>query len=84
MDSTYKTTDFNWPLFHVVSQTPLGSNSTICLCLIKTETIPQFSWILTQLKKIMLQLGCSHPCGIVTDRDLALTAAVDNVFSSTP
>jgi len=84
MDSTYKTNAFNWLLFHVVSQTPFGSNFTIYLCFIKTETIPQFTWILTQIKQIMLQLGCSPPCAIVTDRDLALTAAMDNVFSSTP
>ena len=76
MDSTYKTNAFNWPLFHVVSQTPFGSNITVCLCFIKTETIPQFTWILTQLKQIMLQVGCSPPFAIVTDRDLALTAAV--------
>ena len=84
MDSTYKTNAFNWTLFHAVSQTPFGSNFTVCLCFIKRETIPQFTWILTQLKQIMLQLGCSPPCEIVTDRDLALTAAVDNVFPSTP
>ena len=84
MDSTYKTNSFKWPLSHVVSQTPFGSSFTVCLCFIKTETIPQFTWMLTQLKPIMLQLRCSPPCAIVNDRDLALTAAVVNVFSSTP
>lgn len=78
MDVTYKTTMFETPLLQIVGVT--STNKTFCVAFVfmHKEKISNYTWALKCLLSLMDK--CLHPRVIVTDRDLALMRACNNVF----
>ncbi|GAB2303703.1 hypothetical protein Dimus_038799 [Dionaea muscipula] len=78
MDTTYKTNRFDLPLLEVVGVVPMGQNFHVAFAFIKNEKKDSFVWALQKLKTLF-----GTPAGpgvIVTDRDLVLMNAVQEVF----
>ncbi|KAJ9543670.1 hypothetical protein OSB04_023377 [Centaurea solstitialis] len=78
MDATYKTNRYKMPLLEIVGVT--STNLTFCIAFVfmHKEKEPNYTWALNCLKKTMD--GCPSPRVIVTDRELALMKACNNVF----
>ncbi|KAJ9552999.1 hypothetical protein OSB04_017044 [Centaurea solstitialis] len=78
MDATYKTNTYRMPLLEIVGVT--STNMTFCIAFVfmHKENENNYTWALNCLKKTME--GCASPRVIVTDRELALMKACNNVF----
>lgn len=78
MDATYKVNQYNMPLFHMVGFDCNYRTFTAGWCFLSNEDIEAYSWTLGRLAEHL------HPHGgpqvIVTDRELALMAAIEIVF----
>lgn len=75
IDSTYKTNRFNMPLVQIAGLDNSNRTFIIGNAFIKNEKIENYSWILSQLKKLVF---CDKmPTIVSTDRDLALMTAVN-------
>ena len=78
MDCTYKTNRFKLPLLNVAGITCTNRTFFGCFCLLSSETEPSYRWALGQVSEIYD--GQQKPTVIVTDRERALLAAIQNVF----
>nr|CCA18072.1 Pc21g00130 putative [Albugo laibachii Nc14] len=80
MDCTYKTNKYRLPLLHIVGMTSFNSHFSVGFCFLKEEKQSDYTWALSKLATIWTPE--TRPGLIVTDRELALMAAIDKVFSS--
>ena len=76
MDSTYKTNMFKMPMFEVVGVTSTDLTYSVGFGFEKEEN---FIWVLKMLRKLLTS-KMNMPKVIVTDRDMSLMKAVENVF----
>jgi len=74
LDCTYKTNRFKMPLLNIIGVTNLDTIFTVAFCFMKSETQIDYEWALNQLRYIY---GDNYPRVMLTDRELALTNAID-------
>ncbi|KAL0217123.1 hypothetical protein RCL1_007606 [Eukaryota sp. TZLM3-RCL] len=79
LDCTYRTNVNNMPLLHGVGMTCLNTTFSAFFCLLRDETQSSYMWALKQLQNILI----SPPAVVVTDRELALMNALQDVFPYT-
>ncbi|XP_052289406.1 uncharacterized protein LOC127899726 [Citrus sinensis] len=80
MDCTYKTNMYDFPLLEVVGVTSTEMTFSVYFAYIEREREDNYSWALDKLKGFM---GNNMlPSVIVTDREVALMNAIQNVFST--
>ncbi|XP_074271469.1 protein FAR1-RELATED SEQUENCE 5-like [Silene latifolia] len=80
MDSTYKTNIYKNPLIEMVGVTPTGSSFLIACSMIPTESDENYKWLLRKLAAILDVTGVASPSVFVTDRELGLISALEQVF----
>ncbi|XP_074299634.1 uncharacterized protein LOC141630777 [Silene latifolia] len=80
MDSTYKTNIYRNPLIEMVGVTPMGSSFLIACAMIPTESDVNYKWLLRKLAAILDATGVASPAVFVTDRELGLISALEQVF----
>nr|KAJ0211591.1 hypothetical protein LSAT_V11C400199230 [Lactuca sativa] len=78
MDATYKTNKYNLPFLEIVGVTSTRLTFSIAFAFMHSEKTSNYAWALTCLKLTINDSFC--PCVIVTDRDLALMKACEDVF----
>ncbi|KAL9409227.1 hypothetical protein AB3S75_047588 [Citrus x aurantiifolia] len=78
MDCTYKTNRYAFPLLEVVGVTSTEMTFSVCFAYIEREREDNYSWALDKLKGFMD--NNMLPSVIVTDREVALMNAIQNVF----
>ena len=78
MDATYKTNKYNLPFLEIVGVTSTNKTFSIAFAFMHNEQISNYRWTLTCLKLTINNSFC--PRVIVTDRDLALMKACEDVF----
>ncbi|KAE8996750.1 hypothetical protein PR001_g19771 [Phytophthora rubi] len=84
MDCTYRTNRFNMPLFNIVGVTGMNTTIHIAQVFLIGEEEQDFQWALRQLEHLLSQQGIPPPQVFLTDRDLALLNALEEVFPDTP
>ncbi|XP_074304867.1 protein FAR1-RELATED SEQUENCE 4-like, partial [Silene latifolia] len=80
MDSTYKTNVYKNPLIEMVGVTPTGSSFLIACSMIPTESNVNYKWLLRKLYAILDATGVASFAVFVTDRELGLISALEQVF----
>ena len=80
MDCTYKTNAFNMPLLNIVGVTSLSTTFTVGYVLLPQEQESDYSWALRCLRDA-IQVT---PGVVLTDCELALLRANNEVFPTTP
>jgi len=83
MDCTYKTNKYKMPLLTIVGQTSIGTTFHVGFAFLESERPEDYAWVLKHLKDASGALGLPDPDVIVTDRDLALMQAIEEVFPNT-
>jgi hypothetical protein len=78
MDCTYKTNRFRMPLLHIIGMTSFNTTFTVGFCFLAMERFENYMWAMSKLSKVWKN-GCV-PNVIVTDRELALMNAIQQVF----
>jgi hypothetical protein len=78
MDCTYKTNKYNMNLLDVVGITSFNTTFFVCFVFLPEETEPWYTWALTRLKELYLDIEVPKVIGI--DRDLALKNALECLF----
>jgi len=79
-DNTFKTNRFNMALNVFVVVDTDGKNRLVACCLMSTEKIEDFSWILQQL---LIASDGRYPHVIIVDEDRAMESACDEVIPYT-
>lgn len=82
VDSTYKTNKHNMPLFQMVGMDSSRKTFCIAFAFLTAETKENFKWALQQLKNLFIN-GDYRASVVVTDRDLALVGAVEEILPET-
>nr|CCA25904.1 Pc21g00130 putative [Albugo laibachii Nc14] len=80
MDCIHKTNKYRLPILHIVGMTSFNSHFSVGFCFLKEEKQSDYTWALSKLAIIWTPE--TRPGVIVTDRELALMAAIDKLFSS--
>ena len=81
-DCTYKTNIYEMPLLHITTNTPSGSTFSIAFCLMLNEKKEAYQWALKTLFEWIQPF--LQPPVMITDRDLALIAAIEEDFPLLP
>ncbi|XP_012833854.1 PREDICTED: protein FAR-RED ELONGATED HYPOCOTYL 3-like [Erythranthe guttata] len=82
LDSTYKTNQYKLPLLEIVGVTPVGKIFTVAVAFLRHENEDHYTWVLQKLKRLFPPQ--TLPSAIVTDRELGLIKALENVFPTVP
>ena len=77
MDCTYKTNVYNLPLLEVVGVTGEGTTFLAAAVFMAAEREADYVWALRTLRE---KLGGRYPAVVLSDRDLAFTNAIAEVF----
>ncbi|KAK9151088.1 hypothetical protein Syun_009397 [Stephania yunnanensis] len=80
MDCTYKTNRYRMPMLEIDDITSTHLTFSIGFAFISSESHVNYVWALENLRSILD--GWLKPDVFVTDRDLALISAIEEVFSS--
>jgi len=78
MDATYKTNKYNMPFLQIIGITSTKKTYSIAFAFMHDETEESYVWVLKSLKSMLDE--CMQPRVIVTDRELALMSACQQVF----
>lgn len=78
LDCTYKTNRFRMPLCHIVGMTPTNHTFSIALCFMQNKLTESYIWVLQTLFS-WLSLPPNHQPILITNRDLALLAAINSI-----
>lgn len=84
MDCTYSTNYFDMTLLNIIGNTGMNKTVHLAQAFLNRETFNDFLWTMTELKKLLTKHGIPFPQVIFTDRDLALSNALEIVFPSIP
>ena len=76
MDCTYKTNRYGLPLLNIVGVTATGNSFNIAFAFLQNEKQSCYVWALNAFKSCVNH----EPAVVVTDRELALMAALSEVF----
>ncbi|XP_012839916.1 PREDICTED: uncharacterized protein LOC105960297 [Erythranthe guttata] len=82
LDSTYKTNQCKLPLLEIVGVTPVGKKFTVGVVFMRHENEEHYTWVLQRLKRLFPPH--TLPSALVTDRELGLLTAIENVFPTVP
>ncbi|XP_012832675.1 PREDICTED: protein FAR-RED ELONGATED HYPOCOTYL 3-like [Erythranthe guttata] len=82
LDSTYKTNQYKLPLLEIVGVTPVGKFFTVGVVFMRHENEEHYTWVLQRLKRLFPPH--TLPSALVTDRELGLLKAIENVFPTVP
>ncbi|KAK5772236.1 hypothetical protein PVK06_048516 [Gossypium arboreum] len=77
-DATYKTNKYDLPFVQIVGVTSTNKTFSIAFAFIINEKEENYNWALTYLKLTLEE--CMYPRVIVTDRELVLMNACQQVF----
>lgn len=80
MDATYKTNRFHQPLINICGS--LGNNMTpqLALSFVSGEKEADYKWVLECIKELIKKKDLPKPRCFVTDRELALMNALEDMF----
>ncbi|KAK9148341.1 hypothetical protein Scep_007098 [Stephania cephalantha] len=78
MDCTYKTNRYRMPLLEIVGITSTHLTFSVGFAFLSSESHGNYVWALEKLRSILD--GWPKPDVFVTDRDLALISAIEEVF----
>ncbi|KAJ0827527.1 putative MULE transposase domain, FHY3/FAR1 family [Helianthus annuus] len=78
IDATYKTHLYNLPFVQVVGMTLTNQLFSVAHALISAEKAENYILVLERIKSMLVD--CTEPRVIITDRDLALMNACEQVF----
>ncbi|TYH25008.1 hypothetical protein ES288_A03G135500v1 [Gossypium darwinii] len=78
VDATYKTNKYDLAFVQIVGVTSTNKTFSIAFAFIINEKEENYNWALTCLKLTLEE--CMYPCVFVTDRELALMNACQQVF----
>jgi len=81
LDATYKTNAYGLPLLEIVGLTSTNKTFCVAFAFLQNEREDNFTWVLDCLRRTLD--GYMLPRVIVTDRELALMNACENVFLNT-
>ena len=87
LDCTYKTNRFQLPLLSMVGLNAMGKSFFIAFAFLQDETEERYAWAMEQLRSLFQNLGNRYKTGpevFVSDRDLALLAAIRSQFPQIP
>jgi hypothetical protein len=76
LDCTYKTNKYRIPLLHICGTSCNNKNFSVAFCFLKEETKDYYTWVLANFKRVLRTNQIKTPQVFMTDRDLALMAAV--------
>lgn len=76
-DTTYKTNRYNMPFAPIVGVTGHGNICIFACAFLGDETTETFKWV---FETFLTAMGGKHPETIITDQDLAMRAAIRQVF----
>nr|BAC10390.1 far-red impaired response-like protein [Oryza sativa Japonica Group]BAD31841.1 far-red impaired response-like protein [Oryza sativa Japonica Group] len=76
-DTTYKTNRYNMPFAPIVGVTGHGNICIFACAFLGDETTETFKWV---FETFLTAMGRKHPETIITDQDLAMRAAIRQVF----
>ena len=79
MDITYKTNKYRLSMLEIVGMTSTECTFEVAFAYIESERKEKIYWVLEKLKGMFIKEGL-FPQVILTDRDLALMNAIENVF----
>lgn len=79
-DTTYNTNRYNMKFAPFVGVTGHGDNCLFGCAFLKDETAETFEWVFKQFLECM---AGKHPKTIITDQDMAMRAAIRNIFPNT-
>jgi len=80
IDATYKTNRYRLPLVIITGVTALNTSFYVGMAFIDGESIPNYEWVLEQLRELYQKLNCAFPTVILTDHEQALINASSTVF----
>ena len=78
IDATYNTNMYNMAFVQVVGMASTNQSFSIAHAFLSSEKIDNYIWLLERIRSMLDK--CMEPRVIVTDRDLALMNACDEVF----
>ncbi|TYG64513.1 hypothetical protein ES288_D06G114100v1 [Gossypium darwinii] len=78
VDATYKMNKYDLSFVQIVGVTSTNKTFSVAFAFIINEKVENYNWALTCLKLTLEE--CMYPCVIVTDRELALMNACQQVF----
>nr|XP_043639659.1 protein FAR1-RELATED SEQUENCE 5-like [Erigeron canadensis] len=78
IDATYKTNPYNMPFVEIVGVTSTSNTFSIAFAFIHSEKTANYKWVLDCLKLTLDE--CMLPRVIVTDKEMALVNACNEVF----
>ncbi|KAK9677636.1 hypothetical protein RND81_11G157200 [Saponaria officinalis] len=78
IDSTYKTNKYGMPLVEFIGVTPSGKNFSIGYAIVTSEDENGYRWCLEKIRSLLPENV--SPSVVVTDRELALTNMIAEVF----
>jgi hypothetical protein len=81
LDCTYKTNQFWMPLLNICSVIDNRKTAQTALCLLSGEKESDYTWAMRHFRDLMSENNIPEPISWVTDRELALMNALDNIFS---
>ena len=79
LDCTYKTNKFGLPLLNVVGLSSVYKTFTACFVFLRSETVEDYAWALERFRELVTV----EPQVLVTDRELALMNAIQDIFPKT-
>ena len=80
LDCTYKTNAYEMPFLDIVGISTTGTTFFAGLCFMDAEEIEDYVWALVRLKLLYQRLRIAYPGVLVTDREPAVAAAIQEVF----
>ena len=79
-DTTYMTNRYNLPFAPFVGITGHGQSCLFACAFLHDETVDTFKWVFQTFLEAM---GGKHPQTIITDQDMAMKSAIEQVFINT-
>lgn len=80
LDATYKTNKHNLPLLVITGVTALNTSFYVGFAFMKAEHIPDYQWVLQQLRDLYDELDIPFPVVLLTDSQDSLISACGLVF----
>ncbi|KAJ3705596.1 hypothetical protein LUZ61_009301 [Rhynchospora tenuis] len=81
MDCTYKTNRYKMPLLNIIGMTSFNTSFFSAFVFLKRERTEDYIWALRMFKETLGEVN--QPLVVITDRELALINAIQDVFPST-
>jgi len=80
LDCTYKTKKFKMPLLHIAGVSGNNKLFSVAFCFLAEENVSFYTWALDCFCSVILVHKITPPEVLITDRELALMNAIENIF----